>query len=579
MPTMDPVAQLALRLRTAASFEDAAERTLEPMLELVQHAITAAPHCGGGTLVRGALHLRPVDAYQRLLVLERGDGGAGYRRGNSLGAQATTAWRWVEHHKAAVWVDVAIDRVTPHGATAPQRAFETQQSGVRFATRGVTHVQVVPLRAPDRSIVGMASFELDLRNGTGKQLAPLDWVDWLELLADVATPHLAALPSAPPPVATDALLPVVGTSMAPLIAMLRVFAGQDDTILIGGPTGAGKSRLARWCHEQSARRGKPFGSIDLNTVPEELQFGELFGWKRGAFTGAVGDHPGALASAQGGTLFIDEIDKLSLATQAGLLRVMEERLYRTLGEGARDRVADVRFIVGSNANLQALVAEGRFRPDLYYRINVLPVRVPSLGERRDEIAAWARFMLARRHADTSTKGSCTLAEDAAQLLTAQPWPGNLRQLDNILRRAYSLALMVTTAGGSGNLTLTRREIAQALAYESPSAPNAGGAAGQPPLTSLADALAAAARAVVTVAERRGGLDLDLCDGLRGMVLATAAENHGREEAFRLLGKEALVKGRNHHKAWKREIARATELCAASGDPAPAILVNAAKSDA
>lgn len=574
MPTMDPVAQLALRLRTAASFEEAAERTLEPMLELVQHAITAAPQCGGGTLVRGALHLRPVDAYQRLLVLERTE--AGYRRGNSLGAQATTAWRWVEHHKAPVWVDVAIDRVTPHGATAPQRAFETQQSGVRFATRGVSHVQVVPLRAPDRSIVGMASFELDLRNGTGKQLAPLDWVDWLEILADVATPHLAALPSAPPPVVTDALLPVVGASMAPLIAMLRVFAGQDDTILIGGPTGAGKSRLARWCHEQSARRGKPFGSIDLNTVPEELQFGELFGWKRGAFTGAVGDHPGALASAQGGTLFIDEIDKLSLATQAGLLRVMEERLYRTLGEGARDRVADVRFIVGSNANLQALVAEGRFRPDLYYRINVLPVRVPPLGERRDEIAAWARFMLARRHADTSTKGACTLAEDAAQLLTAQPWPGNLRQLDNILRRAYSLALMVTTAGGSGNLTLTRREIAQALAYESPGAPSPAGAAAA--ATSLADALAAAARAVVAAAERRGGLDLDLCDGLRGMVLATAAESHGREEAFRLLGKEALVKGRNHHKAWKREIARATELCAASGEPAPTILVNAARSD-
>src|SRR5262249_5349857 len=149
-------------------------------------------------------------------------------------------------------------------------------------------------------------------------------------------------------------LPVIGASMQGVIEMLRVFARQEETVLLSGPTGAGKSRLARWCHSRSPVSGQVFETIDLATVPEELQMAELFGWKNGAFTGEAKDTPGCIARAENGTLFIDEVDKLSLKAQAGLLRVLEDKRYRPLGEGAGDRTASVRFIVGTNADLHAL---------------------------------------------------------------------------------------------------------------------------------------------------------------------------------------------------------------------------------
>src|SRR5262249_23145946 len=152
----------------------------------------------------------------------------------------------------------------------------------------------------------------------------------------------------------DQFLPVVGPAMTPLVEMLRIFAEQEETVLLTGPTGAGKSRLARWCHQHSRRAKGQFEILDLATVPEDLQLADLFGWKRGACTGAARDTAGAVTRAAGGTLFIDEIDKLSMRAQAGLLRVFEERRYRPLGEGASDRAADVRFIVSTNANVREL---------------------------------------------------------------------------------------------------------------------------------------------------------------------------------------------------------------------------------
>src|SRR5262249_55915466 len=140
----------------------------------------------------------------------------------------------------------------------------------------------------------------------------------------------------------DDLLPVIGAATAKIVEVLRVFAQQEETLCITGPTGAGKSRLARWCHARSKRHTRPFEILDLLGVSEELQAGELFGWRKGAFTGAIHDPPGAVARAQGGTLFIDEIDKLTFKTQASLLRLLEERAYRPLGERAGDRRADVR---------------------------------------------------------------------------------------------------------------------------------------------------------------------------------------------------------------------------------------------
>ncbi len=179
-----------------------------------------------------------------------------------------------------------------------------------------------------------------------------------------------------------------------MVSLLRTFSEQEETILLSGATGVGKSRLARWCHCHSGRRAGPFETLNLLSVPGELQLAELFGWRRGAFTGAVKDSPGSLARAQGGTLFIDEIDKLSLGAQGAMLQVLEDRTYRSLGDGATHH-ADVRFVVGTNGDLQAMVREGRFRPDLFFRINVLPIAVPPPLARPAAAAAAAARARAR----------------------------------------------------------------------------------------------------------------------------------------------------------------------------------------
>ncbi len=160
-------------------------------------------------------------------------------------------------------------------------------------------------------------------------------------------------------------LPVVGPRSAALMEALATFARQDETILISGPSGAGKSRLAELCHAISPRREGPFQLVDLLSIPEEMQMAELFGWRRGAFTGAVRDQDGCVGSSDGGTLFIDEIDKLSLRTQAGLLQFMETRRYRPLGDPGQMRPANVRFIVATNTDLRAQVARGLPRGSLF----------------------------------------------------------------------------------------------------------------------------------------------------------------------------------------------------------------------
>jgi DNA-binding NtrC family response regulator len=370
-------------------------------------------------------------------------------------------------------------------------------------------------------------------------------------------------PGAAPLPQPDELLPVIGAATANLVELLRVFAEQEETILLAGPTGSGKSRLARWCHARSKRHARPLEILDILGVAEDLQVGELFGWRRGAFTGAIHDNPGALARAEGGTLFIDEIDKLTLKSQASLLRVLEERSYRPMGERAGDRRANVRFLVGTNADLTALVRVGGFREDLYYRINVLLIKVPPLDERADEIPQWSRYMLARRHEDGGGEGRSSLAPEAERLLAARSWPGNLRQLDNILRRAYALAL--ADRGAARDLSLEARHVTRALACEAP--------AEMP----LVDVLHSAASAFVRETARRAGtgspLSVDHASAFLGLVLGAAVERHGgRDEAFRALGRADLLKGRNHHRVLRRELDRARALLAALEERADGPLV-------
>lgn len=554
----DEMAPWVSALLEAKDFETAAAITLQRMLGVAEEAVASSRYAGRARILRGVVHLRPGDAYRRLAALEHSSHG-GPAEGASLFTSAT-AWRAVVEHRCAVAIDVNIGRVQPHAPGVPMTGDPSlgeppsNESKARFLGRHASHVFFLPLRTPGGAIEGMVSLEADCLAAMGQEFIWREVGPRVQLLADVSAPFLVSLPQRPVAMPeVDAFLPVVGATMAGLLPILRVFAQQDETILISGATGAGKSRLARWCHERSHRKGQPFETLDLVTVPEELQMAELFGWRKGAFTGALRDAPGSVARAEGGTLFIDEIDKLSLKAQAGLLHLLEARSYRPLGESSGERRADVRFIIGTNADLMAAVRAGRFREDLYYRVNVLPVRMPSLGERMDEVPQWAHFMVNRRHRERTQEGSARLTPEAEALLLASAWPGNLRQLDNIVRRAYTLAMVENL--GSTDVVLQAGDVERALDYEQASATRP-----------LPDALRAAAQAFVNEARRRGeALDLDLADAFRGFVLGLSIRQVGREEAFRLLGRESLVKNRNHHKALKRELERVEALYRALGE--------------
>ncbi len=559
---------LAETLFRTETFDQGAATLGRALLETLDEVIEESEFAEHTTLLRVMVHVRPDDGYRKLAVIEH-DNDHNLEQAISY-VPSATAWRWVVGHQSPVSIDAVIGRVQPHVAGVPAQtqkspvSFEplaSKESLARLMGRRVTHLCAFPIRMPGSVIAGFVAVEVEAQRAIGKDLIWILAGKQLQILVDVAAPYLVNLPlSQQSAISIDDFLPVVGRMTAPLVSMLRIFARQNETILLSGPTGAGKSRLARWCKEQSERKNAPFEVLDLMTVPEDLQMAELFGWKRGAFTGAVKDSEGSVGRAEGGTLFIDEIDKLSLKAQAGLLHLLEERTYRALGEGGKQSRANVRFIVGTNANLLDNVEAGKFREDLYYRINVLPLKIPALDERADEIAAWADFMLQRRHKESTTVHPRALLTEAARhMLAARRWPGNLRQLDNVVRRAYALSLM-KELNADGEIRLTDVEIEMALAYEDPRG-----------RLSVADAMSEAARRYVIQAELHRNekcLALDHSDAFKGLVLAIAEERLGNKEAvFRLLGKEALVVNRNHHKPFRKEIEKVQALYEALGEGA------------
>lgn len=550
-------------LREQAHFEQAARVLMGGVMDVAAGALTRGPH-GDGRILRAMVHHRPGDGYRRLAVHDAASEAASAAELEEAFLPSATAWRWIVENRRPAVIDVNLALIQTEGPGGPEPTTDpgllgeeltTHDSRSRLLRRGATHVYVLPVLGARGSVDGLVSIEAHCPSAIGDRRAWSGCAGDLELLTALAAPFLAELPLQPSdePKA-DPLLPVVGEAMAGLVSILRVFREQRETLLIGGPTGSGKSRLARWCHQTSRRSGGPFEVLDLSAVPEELQMGELYGWRKGAFTGALRDNPGALGRAEGGTLFIDEVDKLSLRAQAGLLHVLEERTYRPLGDPGAERSADVRFIAGTNANLQEAVQQRRLREDLYYRINVLPVQLPPLDQRRDEIAPWATFMARRRHAEATSSGHVELTCGAVRALLAERWPGNLRQLDNIVRRAY--ALVVTEIGGAAHATLTIGEphIRQALTYESQHEERHGLL---PSIHKAAIEFFAEARR-----RRRSGatLDLDLADAFKGFVLAAALERESsRDEVFWLFGKGSLTKSRNHHKVVRRELERADAL--------------------
>jgi len=226
-------------------------------------------------------------------------------------------------------------------------------------------------------------------------------------------------------------------AMSRLLATARQAAASDATVLLMGESGTGKNVLARQMHNWSARRERPFVVINCTTLSDQLLESELFGHMRGSFTGAVKDKPGRLEAADRGTAFLDEIADLSPALQTKFLRFVQEQSFERVG-GERTIKVDARIIAASNRDLEAEVAAKRFRDDLYYRLNVITLRIPSLRERSEDILAIAEWML-RRAAIRSRRPQLRLSQEAAAAMAGYRWPGNVRELRNVIERAAVLS--------------------------------------------------------------------------------------------------------------------------------------------
>ena len=218
--------------------------------------------------------------------------------------------------------------------------------------------------------------------------------------------------------------------------ILPTLAESESSVLICGETGTGKTLVARLLHDLSARREGPFVTVNCGALPETLLESELFGYRAGAFTGAVGSRAGRIAASEGGTLFLDEISDIPLSAQVKLLRFLQDRVYERLGDVKPIR-ADVRVVTATNRDLVRLVEENRFRRDLYYRVNVLTLDLPPLRERRDDVAPLARRFLERLSVKRR-KHVAGFSPAVRRLLAAYDYPGNVRELENIVEHAFVL---------------------------------------------------------------------------------------------------------------------------------------------
>jgi len=227
------------------------------------------------------------------------------------------------------------------------------------------------------------------------------------------------------------------SGMEDLLAQARRVAASDASVSIFGQSGTGKELLARAIHRASPRSEAPFVAVNCGAIPEGLLESELFGHKKGSFTGAVADRQGLFQAAQGGTLFLDEVGDMPLPLQVKLLRALEERKVRPVGSPESSAV-DVRVISATHRKLEDRIAAGEFREDLFYRLNVVKLYLPALAERREDIPLLASHFLGRL-AERYRRGSLAFSPEAMQLLVSAPWPGNVRQLLNVIEQAVALA--------------------------------------------------------------------------------------------------------------------------------------------
>jgi two-component system response regulator FlrC len=337
-----------------------------------------------------------------------------------------------------------------------------------------------------------------------------------ELLLESVRRYAAAPPEADDTIAED-------PHTRNLLALAARVAESDATVLLTGESGTGKEVFARYIHQHSPRRAAPFVAINCAAIPENLLEATLFGYEKGAFTGAQSSQPGKFEQAQGGTVLLDEISEMPLGLQAKLLRVLQEREVERVG-GKKPVPLDIRVLATSNREMEKEIAAGRFREDLYYRLNVFPLVIPALRERPGDIVPLARHFLAR-HAQRAGR-QARFSPEAEALLPRYAWPGNVRELENAMHRA-----LILTPGD----TLSAETLRLCLPHWTAQVVDAG-SAGSINGTNEAAAASFAARSAGSPLESAGTRSGNMRDLERDHILATLREMGGsRKKTVEKLG--------------------------------------------
>lgn len=335
-----------------------------------------------------------------------------------------------EHHIDLVLTDLRMPKIDGMDLLRAALREEPSRPVVMMTAHGTVETAVEALKSGAFDYVTKPFDQEEVRIIVRKALRTRDLAS-----ADASTlPHGAAAPEV-----EGARFGIIGES-GPIVDVYNILekvANTPTTVLVTGESGTGKELVARALHENSNRRDKPFIKVNCAAIPKNLMEAELFGYERGAFTGAVGSKPGRFELASGGTLFLDEIGELPSDMQVKLLRVLQESEFERVG-GIKTMKVDVRLVAATNRDLKKEIATGGFRDDLYYRLNVVPIALPSLRERKSDIPRLVDHFLRKFNARLN-KSLSGVEDDAMERLLAYHWPGNIRELENVLERAVLFA--------------------------------------------------------------------------------------------------------------------------------------------